>query len=182
MSYIRLARLALLVVFFILGACATNRPLFSPIKGSTFTGNPIKTERLYVICNLPFEHKKDIAEPLARKFQEIFSNHKVHIAVEIQSLNSLALDSGINFHRARLYKPDAILLARMGESTFDTRGLSSWTINFDLLDPKGKGMWRGWGSFYRHNPSDETVEQFTNEVLQTLIRAGAIALPGGSQI
>lgn len=182
MSYIRLrSYIVLTVLFTVLCACATNRQLFSPIKGSMFGDKPIRAERIYVICNFPFEYRKDLAKPLANKLKTTFVNQEVHAVAEIQNLNPLALDSGINFHRARLFKPDVILLVRMGESTFDTRGISAWTVNFDLLDSKGKGIWRGWASFYRRNPSDETVEQFANEMLRTLVKAGAITLPGGSQ-
>jgi hypothetical protein len=143
------------------------------VNGSSFRSEPINAERVYVIVNFPQGHVNRLAEPLGAKLQAALAREKLQAAVENQVLNPLALDSGINFHGALAYRANAILLARAGESVTGSSG-AYWTVNFDLLDSRGNGAWRGSFTLRRLQPVEETAEQLANQLVKALIDARAV--------
>lgn len=161
----------------LLAGCATNRPFASSVQGEAFSGLPLSGERPYVICNMPAEYRKRIAEPICEKLGSELTAKGANAHVEVQMLNPLALGSGVDFRGTQRHSTSAILLVRMGESSSGSLG-SHWVVSFDLIDAKGKGSWRGRSSIYRISPPEEMADKVVRELFKALGEAGAITFPG----
>lgn len=175
MSLIRVFNLVPIIsIAFLISACAT-RPAYSPPSGERFASKPINIERMAIIANMPNEFRGNIAIPITQEFTNVFKQNGLHVRSEVQATNPLALSSDVNFTQAKLFKPNAYLLIKFAGSSTGN-GYGNWALIFDLLDEKGRGIWRGSMSLRRLNEMENTSNQVAKEVLQKLIKDQAIEI------
>lgn len=169
--------LGVAVVLATLG-CA-NRPVMAPIRGDSFSQQMAPIKSLYVVCYLPIEYRKAIAEPLLPALTSAFAERGVDVQGDIQNVHRLALDSGVDFRSATSRRPQAILIVKLGEASYNSSGFARWNMTFDLIDQSGKGIWRGTAEVMRLDRREELAQSIAKDLVRALGEAKAISLAEG---
>jgi len=151
----------------LLTGCAMQRPAYSPVQGEKFRSDALLVERVYVVLSFPAPHNERIGEPLQPAFTTAFKEKGFQAAVELQVLSPLALDSGIRLHGVAAYKPNAIVIVKLSESHWGATS-SYWRLHFDILDGRGKGVWRGQSTVYRLSGIEETTNHIARDLVKRL--------------
>lgn len=161
-----------LVLLLAFAGCA-NRPAYTPIRAEKFGQSPFPVSRLHIILNMPQDYRSRLVQPLEAELVIAFRERGINAGTEFQAVNPLALDSRIRFDKARLNLPDAIMVIRLPEGTS-----YSSTLHIDLMDGKGKGIWRGMSTLNRMTSIESTAKQFSQELVKKLVDEAVVGAIG----
>lgn len=119
---------------------------------------------------------QNVGELLSENLVRQFKNQGIEATSEVQQRNSTIPSSNINLANISKSSPDAIVLIRFGESYSSSTGNQTWAVDFDVLDPQSKGVWKGIVHLYRLDKMHETSESICIQVISNLIGSGVLTL------
>lgn len=163
-------RLLLLILCFLASFSqvgCVQRPGYSAIRSDRFIGETLPVTRIAIIATMDTENIRKFGNPLVQNLAGRFQSAGYAVQTETQVANPLALGSGTDFRRARQFRPDAIMLIRVESSYSSTYG-SDWDVSFNVLDGKGKGVWRGTTQVRHLREMDATYEALTRQLVEVL--------------
>lgn len=157
--------LCFLVSFSQLGC--VQRPGYSAIRSDRFLDETLPVARIAIIASMDTVNIRTIGNPLVQNLASRLQNAGYAVQTETQIANPLALGPATDFRRARQFRPDAIMLIRV-ESGYSSTNGGDWNVSFNVLDGKGKGVWRGTTQVRHLREMDATYEALTRQVVEVL--------------
>lgn len=163
--------------------CA-QRPGYSAIRSDRFANETLPVGRIAIIASMETADIRGIGQPLVQSLGSQFREAGYTVQMETQVNNPLALGPDTDFRLAHQFRADAVILIRAGSSYSSTYG-GEWSVTFNVLDGKGKGIWRGSTQVRRSKDIDAIYEAVTRQLIATLQGGEVIKLtirPNGSAI
>ena len=173
---LRKSRLALISAAMLLISACAGGPAYTSPASERFASKTVRAERVAIIANMPPEHIKTIAVPVASQLTAAFRQSGFHVNDEVQVTSPLALGPEVSFAGARQFKPHAYLIIKFAGSSTGSAYTSYWNLRFELLNEQGQGVWRGAATLLRLDDMNKTSEQIAREVLGTLLKDQVIEI------
>lgn len=169
-----------------LTSCALP-PAHSNIRAERFKNETLLANRIHILAYLDKEFASNVGKPLTESLTRQFQQRGMVATATIQLKEHAIHDEAVDFQKAAVFSPDAIVLIRIGKaysSSSDRLDLIvspdqlDLTVTFDMLDAQEKGIWKGNIHLFRINEIRDTSELIAEKTISNLFNDGVLALKG----